>query len=97
MYDKFIRLSMDEYVAACFLTGLQMTSVGSYDRATIDEEASMKTDVPTAQVPLPLTDKRRRLTLEALADVDEGNAVDHRSVQAWADGLDGDKPVSLPR
>ncbi|WP_186806566.1 CopG family transcriptional regulator [Rhizobium leguminosarum] len=58
----------------------------------------MKTDVPTAQVPLPLAqDKRRRLTLEALADVDEGNAVDHRSVQAWADSLDGDRPVSLPR
>ncbi|WP_164986572.1 hypothetical protein [Rhizobium leguminosarum] len=58
----------------------------------------METKVPSAHIPLPLTrEKRRRLTLEALADVDEGNAVDHRSVQAWADSLDGDRPVLLPR
>ncbi|WP_204347132.1 hypothetical protein [Rhizobium laguerreae] len=58
----------------------------------------MGTNLPVTHVPLPPAQKqRRRLTLEALADVDEGNAVDQRSVQAWADSLDGDRPVSLPR
>ncbi|MBX4934530.1 CopG family ribbon-helix-helix protein [Rhizobium bangladeshense] len=42
-------------------------------------------------------EERRRLTLEALADVDGGNIVDHQSVQAWADSLDSDEPISLPR
>ncbi|ACE94583.1 hypothetical conserved protein (plasmid) [Rhizobium etli CIAT 652] len=42
-------------------------------------------------------EERRRLTLEALADVDSGNVVDHQSVQAWADSLDGDEPISLLR
>ena len=40
--------------------------------------------------------ERRRLTIEALADVDGGNIVNHRFVQAWADSLDGEKPISLP-
>ncbi|WP_207063037.1 hypothetical protein [Rhizobium leguminosarum] len=54
--------------------------------------------MPATHVPLPPAQKqRRRLTLEALAEVDEGNAVDHQSVEAWADSLDGDRPVSLPR
>ncbi|MGO4138282.1 hypothetical protein ACEQ6A_27525 [Rhizobium brockwellii] len=58
----------------------------------------METKVPLANIPLSLTrEKTRRLTLEALADVDEGNAVDHRSVRARADSLDGDRPVLLPR
>ncbi|RFB88474.1 hypothetical protein B5K11_23560 [Rhizobium leguminosarum bv. trifolii] len=58
----------------------------------------MEAKDPAAQVPLLLSqkDKRRRLTLEALVSVDEGSAVDHRFVQAWADSLDGDKPVLLP-
>ncbi len=30
------------------------------------------------------------MTLEALTDVDNGNAIDHQSVQAWADSLDSD-------
>ncbi|MGZ2506367.1 putative transcriptional regulator [Rhizobium beringeri] len=42
-------------------------------------------------------EERRRLTLEALADVDSGNVVDHQAVQAWADSLDSDEPISLPR
>ncbi|AHG48030.1 CopG family transcripitonal regulator (plasmid) [Rhizobium leguminosarum bv. trifolii CB782] len=42
-------------------------------------------------------EERRRLTLEALADVESGNVVDHQSVQAWADSLDSDEPISLPR
>ncbi|HWK44191.1 MAG TPA: ribbon-helix-helix domain-containing protein [Stellaceae bacterium] len=40
-------------------------------------------------------EERRRLTLEALADVDAGRVVDHQTVQAWADSLGSDKP--LPR
>ncbi|UEM20299.1 ribbon-helix-helix domain-containing protein [Skermanella mucosa] len=32
-------------------------------------------------------EERRRLTLEALADVDSGWVIDHQSVQAWADSL----------
>jgi predicted transcriptional regulator len=40
---------------------------------------------------------RRHLTLEALANVDNGDVIDHQSVQAWADSLDSEKPLSLPR
>ncbi|MGK9232559.1 ribbon-helix-helix domain-containing protein [Inquilinus limosus] len=42
-------------------------------------------------------EERRRLTLEALADVDAGHVIDHQSVQAWADSLDGDTPLPVPR
>ncbi|PSS60345.1 CopG family transcriptional regulator [Ensifer sp. NM-2] len=33
-------------------------------------------------------DERRLFTLEALADVDAGQVIDHQAVQAWADSLD---------
>lgn len=42
-------------------------------------------------------DERRLLTLEALADVDAGQVIDHQAVQAWADSLDSDKPLPVPR
>ena len=42
-------------------------------------------------------EERRKLTLEALADVDAGNVIDHQAVQAWADSLDTDKPLPPPR
>lgn len=42
-------------------------------------------------------EERDRLTQEALADVDAGIVVDHLSVQAWADSLDTDQPLPLPR
>ena len=42
-------------------------------------------------------EERRRLTLEALADVDAGHVIDHQSVQAWADSLDSDTPLPVPR
>lgn len=42
-------------------------------------------------------EERRRLTLEALADVDAGQVVDHQAVQAWADSLTTDTPLSPPR
>jgi predicted transcriptional regulator len=44
-----------------------------------------------------MEEERRRLTLEALADVDAGHVVDHQAVQAWADSLDKEKPLSAPR
>ncbi|MGH8683612.1 MAG: CopG family ribbon-helix-helix protein [Burkholderiales bacterium] len=34
-----------------------------------------------------LEEKRRRLTLEALADVDAKRTVDHAGIEAWAEGL----------
>jgi predicted transcriptional regulator len=40
---------------------------------------------------------RRRLTLEALADVDAGNLIDHHDVQAWANSLSTETPLPLPR
>ncbi len=40
---------------------------------------------------------RERLTREALADVDAGRVIDHQAVQAWAESLGTDKPLSLPR
>ncbi|KOF17300.1 CopG family transcriptional regulator [Ensifer adhaerens] len=39
-------------------------------------------------------DERRLLTLEALADVDAGQVIDHQAVQAWADSLDNATPRS---
>ena len=42
-------------------------------------------------------EERRRLTLEALADVDSGGVIDHQAVQAWADSLDSDEPLPAPR
>ena len=41
-------------------------------------------------------EERRRLTLEALADVDAGRVIDHQAVQAWADSLDTDNPLPAP-
>ena len=38
-------------------------------------------------------EERRRLTLEALEDVDAGRVIDHPSVQAWADSLSGEAPA----
>lgn len=42
-------------------------------------------------------EERERLTREALADVDAGRVIDHQAVQAWADGLDKEHPLPLPR
>ncbi|MGY0558036.1 MULTISPECIES: CopG family ribbon-helix-helix protein [unclassified Lysobacter] len=42
-------------------------------------------------------EERRQLTLEALADVDSGNVIDHQAMQAWADSLSGDQPLPPPR
>ncbi|VAX04001.1 hypothetical protein MNBD_GAMMA20-1735 [hydrothermal vent metagenome] len=42
-------------------------------------------------------EERRRLTQEALTDVDQGHVIDHPSVQAWAESLDTDTPLPLPR
>lgn len=41
-------------------------------------------------------EERRRMTLEALADVDAGRVVDQETVQAWADSLDTDNPLPVP-
>jgi predicted transcriptional regulator len=41
-------------------------------------------------------EERHQLTLEALADVDAGNVIDHQAVQAWADSLDTDRPLPIP-
>jgi predicted transcriptional regulator len=42
-------------------------------------------------------EERRRLTEEALMDVDAGRVIDHKAVHAWADSLDSDKPLDVPR
>jgi predicted transcriptional regulator len=42
-------------------------------------------------------EERDRLTREALADVDAGQVIDHRAVQAWADSLDDENPLPLLR
>ncbi|RUW61659.1 ribbon-helix-helix domain-containing protein [Mesorhizobium sp. M7A.F.Ca.US.008.03.1.1] len=44
-----------------------------------------------------LEEERRRLTLEAMADVDAGRVVDHQAVQAWAESLGTEKPLPVPR
>jgi predicted transcriptional regulator len=35
-----------------------------------------------------LEERRHRLTLEALADVEAGRTLDHAEIEAWAEGLD---------
>lgn len=42
-------------------------------------------------------EERRRLTLEAMTDVDNGDVIDHQSVQAWAESLDTDTPLNPPQ
>ncbi|MDP2795869.1 MAG: ribbon-helix-helix domain-containing protein [Sulfurisoma sp.] len=42
-------------------------------------------------------EERSRLTREALADVDAGRVIDHQAVQAWADSLDTESPLPVPR
>lgn len=42
-------------------------------------------------------EEQDRLTREALADVDAGHVIDHQSVLAWADSLDSDQPLPVPR
>ena len=42
-------------------------------------------------------EERSRLTREALADVDVGNVIDHQAVQAWANSLDTENPMPVPR
>jgi predicted transcriptional regulator len=42
-------------------------------------------------------EERRRMTLEAMADVQSGQVIDHQSVQAWADSLGSDNPLLVPR
>jgi len=42
-------------------------------------------------------EERRRLTLEALADVDAGRIIDHQAVQAWAASLSTDMPGPMPQ
>ncbi|WP_462322577.1 CopG family ribbon-helix-helix protein [Halochromatium sp.] len=46
---------------------------------------------------IALEEERDRLTQEALADVDAGRVIDHQAVQAWAERLDADEPLPVPR
>jgi predicted transcriptional regulator len=41
-------------------------------------------------------EERRRLTLEALADVDAGNIIDHQDVTDWANSLGTETPLPVP-
>lgn len=41
-------------------------------------------------------EERHRMTLEALADVDAGQLVDHRAIRAWAESLTTDKQLPPP-
>lgn len=42
-------------------------------------------------------EERHRLTLEAIQDIDDDNVTDHQTVQTWANSLDTDKPMLIPR
>ena len=42
-------------------------------------------------------EERSRLTREAMADVDEGRVIDHQAVQAWAESLETEQPLAIPR
>ncbi|MDP2827682.1 MAG: ribbon-helix-helix domain-containing protein [Sulfuricellaceae bacterium] len=39
-------------------------------------------------------EERSRMTLEALADVENGQIVEHQAVQAWVDSLETDQPLT---
>jgi predicted transcriptional regulator len=41
-------------------------------------------------------EERRRLTLEALTDVDAGNVIDHQDITAWANSLCTETPLPVP-
>lgn len=41
-------------------------------------------------------EERRRLTLEALTDVDTGNVINHQDVRAWADSLSTEIQLPVP-
>ena len=41
-------------------------------------------------------EKRHLMTVEAFADVDNGQVIDHAAVKVWADSLDTDQPLPLP-
>jgi predicted transcriptional regulator len=43
-----------------------------------------------------LEERRHRLTVEGLADVDAGRGVPHDQVEAWIDSLATDNPLPLP-
>ncbi|KKX29539.1 ribbon-helix-helix domain-containing protein [Rhizobium sp. LC145] len=45
---------------------------------------------------IALEEERQQLTLDAMADVDAGNVVDHDEVEKWIASLDGDKPLPRP-
>ncbi|MCB1052141.1 MAG: ribbon-helix-helix protein, CopG family [Acidobacteria bacterium] len=42
-------------------------------------------------------EERDRLTLEGLADVEAGRVIAQRDVLAWADSLDSENPLPIPR
>jgi predicted transcriptional regulator len=42
-------------------------------------------------------EERHRLTLEALAEIDAGDVIDHQAVRSWADSLTSDMPLPTPR
>ena len=42
-------------------------------------------------------EKRHRLTLEGLSDIDAGRTIDQAEVDAWVESLDSDKPLPLPQ
>jgi len=42
-------------------------------------------------------EERSRLTREALRDVDACRVIDHQAVQAWAESLDTEAPLPVPR
>ncbi|SOB76032.1 hypothetical protein SAMN04488490_1702 [Marinobacter sp. LV10R510-11A] len=61
------------------------------------------TRVMTTHVPVSMADwsaradERDQLTQEALTEVDAGQVIDHQAVLAWADSLDSDQPLPVPR
>ena len=46
---------------------------------------------------IDLEEERQRLTVEAMADVDAGRVIDHQAVQQWAESLDSETPLPLPK
>ena len=46
---------------------------------------------------VPLEDKSKNLTREAMADVDENRVIDHEAVLTWSNSLSTDNPQLAPQ
>ena len=103
---SFVAAFLSAFLDALTVTAVQVAL--DWDRAVLYDRINRRVDQMVAdgkreadqiraQARTQAEEERSRLTREALADVDAGRVIDHQSVQAWADSLDTDNPLDVPR